>query len=48
MSTEQAALTIRHPGLISVVIPAYNEGSRIGRCLRETHETMTALGSTSS
>ena len=45
MSSEEAALTIRHPGLISVVIPAYNEASRIGRCLRETHETMTALGS---
>ena len=45
MSVDQEALTIRHPGLISVVIPAYNEGARIARCLRETHETMTSLGS---
>ncbi len=44
MSSESSPLTIRHPGLISVVIPAYNEEGRIERCLHETHETMTALG----
>lgn len=35
---------LKHPGLISVVIPAYNEEARIERCLRETHETMVAMG----
>ncbi len=44
MSVEETPLTINHPGLISVVIPAYNEASRIGRCVHETHETMAALG----
>ncbi len=44
MSSEQSPLTIQYPGLISVVIPAYNEASRIERCLHETHETMAALG----
>jgi glycosyltransferase involved in cell wall biosynthesis len=37
-------LRIEHPGLISVVIPAYNEAEGIQRCLHETHETLTELG----
>ena len=37
-------LKIEHPGLISVVIPAYNEADRIQRCLHETHATLTELG----
>lgn len=44
MSTDGPALVIRHPGVISVVIPAYNEAERIAHCLRETHRTMTELG----
>lgn len=37
-------MIINHPGTISVVIPAYNEEERISRCVRETHETLTAMG----
>lgn len=37
-------LRIEHPGLVSVVIPAYNEADRIQRCLHETHRTLTELG----
>lgn len=39
-----SGLRIRHDGLISVVIPAYNESGRIERCLHETYEAMTELG----
>ena len=35
-------LVLRHPGLISVVIPAFNEETRIERCVAEVHATMTA------
>jgi glycosyltransferase involved in cell wall biosynthesis len=37
-------LILRHPGLISVVIPAYNEASRITRCVHEVHETLSESG----
>jgi glycosyltransferase involved in cell wall biosynthesis len=37
-------LVSQHPGLISIVIPAYNEEETITRCVQETHETMRALG----
>lgn len=43
MSSEEPALVLRHSGLISVVIPVFNEEERIERCLRETHRTMTGL-----
>ncbi|MGI8460345.1 MAG: glycosyltransferase [Solirubrobacterales bacterium] len=33
-----------HPGLISVVIPAYNEEGQIEHCLHDTHETLSAMG----
>lgn len=33
-----------YPGLISVVVPAYNESDTIERTLRETHATMEDLG----
>jgi glycosyltransferase involved in cell wall biosynthesis len=32
-----------HNGMISVVIPAYNEEDRIEHCLHETHRTMRSL-----
>ena len=35
-------LVLRHPGLISVVIPAFNEEPRIERCVHEVHATMKA------
>ena len=41
---EAPGLILRHPGLVSVVIPAYNEAARIERCVHEVHETMTASG----
>lgn len=44
MRSDEPALLLRHPGLISVVIPMYNEEERIEGCLRETHRTMTDLG----
>jgi glycosyltransferase involved in cell wall biosynthesis len=44
MSGLGPALIINHPGLISVVIPAYNEESHISRCVRETHRTMSEMG----
>jgi glycosyltransferase involved in cell wall biosynthesis len=43
-SMDAPSLSINHPGLISVVIPAYNEADGISRCVRETHDTLTALG----
>ncbi len=43
MSDDEPTLILRHPGLISVVIPVYNEEEQIGRCLHETHRTMTGL-----
>ena len=36
-------LVLRHPGLISVVIPAFNEEPRIESCVAEVHATMIAL-----
>ena len=39
---ENPGLVLRHPGLISVVIPAFNEEERIERCVAEVHATMTA------
>ena len=44
MSGDEPVLVLKHPGLISVVIPAYNEEKRIERCLHETHRTMTSMG----
>jgi glycosyltransferase involved in cell wall biosynthesis len=44
VSRDEPALLLRHPGLISVVIPVYNEEARIERCLHETYRTMTGLG----
>lgn len=44
MSLDEPALILRHPGLISVVIPVFNEEERIEHCLHETHETMIRLG----
>jgi glycosyltransferase involved in cell wall biosynthesis len=46
MATKEPALIINHPGLISVVIPAYNEAEGISRCVRETHDTLSAMGAT--
>ena len=39
----QGELVLRHRGLISVVIPAFNEEERIASCLHETHEAMTKM-----
>ena len=33
-----------HDGIITVVIPAYNESGTVERCLRETHQTLDELG----
>jgi len=33
-----------HPGLVSVVIPAFNEAERVDRCLAETVSSLDALG----
>jgi glycosyltransferase involved in cell wall biosynthesis len=46
VSAEEPTLIIRHRGLISVVIPVYNEEERIERCLGETHTAMDELGAT--
>jgi glycosyltransferase involved in cell wall biosynthesis len=43
MGGDGPALIINHPGLISVVIPAYNEESLIERCVHEVHETLTEM-----
>ena len=43
MRDNEPTLILRHPGLISVVIPVYNEEEQIERCLHETHRTMTEL-----
>jgi glycosyltransferase involved in cell wall biosynthesis len=43
MGRDGPALIINHSGLISVVIPAYNEESLIERCVHEVHRTMTEM-----
>jgi glycosyltransferase involved in cell wall biosynthesis len=44
MTDTTPLITLNHPGMISVIIPAYNEAARIERCLHETHATMSASG----
>lgn len=44
MKPDAPAVIINHPGMISVVIPAYNEEAGISRCVRETHDTLAAMG----